>query len=66
MCWSTIILHFKQYLYNQSGISLLQEEGPHQTGPEPALQDDDVTPHFLVVSVLEQLPLLLLEEHLGG
>lgn len=59
------ILYCKWYLYNHSGISLLQEVQPYQTVTEPALQDDDVTHHLFVKSVLEELPLLLLEEHLS-
>lgn len=56
---------YQLYLYYHCGISLLQKVHSYQTGTEPALQYDDVTHHLFVKSVLKQLPLFFLEEHLN-
>lgn len=57
--------HIGTNLYSDGGVFLVEEVAPAETGPEPALQDDDVTHHFLVQGVLEMLLHPILQEHLG-
>ena len=62
--FSSMFLH-KLHLNEKCGIFLLQEVLSYERGPEPALQNDEATHHLFVMSVLEQLPLLFLEENLS-